>query len=111
LNFGNAQAMVQMVEMIATRKGIGAVLAEGVARAAKVIGKGAEKFAMHVKGQELPLHEPRYKPGMGVGYTVSPTGADHSHNMHDPMFTTSHFWAGRLTSMPWEYSSLCPCRS
>ncbi len=91
LNFGNAQAMVQLVELIATRKGIGAILAEGTARAAKVIGKGAEDFAMHVKGLELPLHEPRYKPGMGVGYAVSPTGADHSHNMHDAMFTSAPF--------------------
>ncbi len=91
LNFGNAQAMVQLVEMIANRKSIGDVLAEGVARAAKAFGKGAEDFAMHVKGQELPLHEPRYKPGMGVGYAISPTGADHSHNMHDAMFTSAPF--------------------
>jgi aldehyde:ferredoxin oxidoreductase len=41
---------------------------------------------MHVKGEELALHEPRYKPGMGVGFAISPTGADHCHNMHDPFF-------------------------
>ncbi|GAI68626.1 unnamed protein product, partial [marine sediment metagenome] len=40
---------------------------------------------------ELPLHEPRYKPGMGVGYTISPTGADHCHNIHDALFTTAPF--------------------
>jgi aldehyde:ferredoxin oxidoreductase len=86
LNFGNAPAMSQMVEMIARKTGLGKVLAEGVARAAKTIGKGAERFAMHVKGQEIPMHEPRFKPGLGVGYAISLTGADHCHNIHDNMY-------------------------
>ena len=86
LNFGNAQAMVQLVEMIASREGIGETLAEGVARAARVFGRGAEDFALHIKGQELPMHEPRFKPGMGVGYAISPTGADHCHNIHDSLY-------------------------
>lgn len=83
LNFGNAEAMVQLVEMIARREGIGKVLADGVARAASAFGKGAENFALHVKGQEIPMHEPRLKQALGVGYTISPTGADHNHNIHD----------------------------
>jgi aldehyde:ferredoxin oxidoreductase len=87
LNFGNAQAMLQMVEMIARKTGLGKVLAEGVARAAKTIGQGAERFAMHVKGQEIPMHEPRFKPGLGVGYAISPTGADHCHNIHDSVYS------------------------
>jgi aldehyde:ferredoxin oxidoreductase len=91
LNFGNAQAMVQLIEMVAKREGIGEVLAEGVARAARVFGKGAEDFALHIKGQELPMHEPRYKSGMGLGYTISPTGADHCHNMHDHFYTSRPF--------------------
>jgi len=86
LNFGNAEAMLQLVEMIARREGLGKVLAEGVARAASVFGKGAEAYAMHVKGQEIPMHEPRFKPGLGLGYTISPTGADHCHNIHDSAF-------------------------
>ena len=86
LYFGNVQAMVQLIAMIAKRKGIGEVLADGVTRAARVFGRGAEAFALHIKGQELPMHEPRFKPGMGVGYTVSPTGADHCHNMHDSLY-------------------------
>ncbi len=84
LNFGNAEAMVQMVELIAKRQGIGDILAEGVKRAAEKIKNGSEKFAMHVKGQEIPMHEPRLKQGLGVGYAVSPTGAEHMANMHDP---------------------------
>ncbi len=83
LRFGNASAMVKMVEMIAKREGIGDILAEGCMRAAKHFGKGAEEFAMHVKGQEFPMHEPRYKQGMGMGYAVSPTGADHLQSIHD----------------------------
>ena len=87
LTFGNADAMVKMVERIGKREGLGRMLGEGVARAAKAIGKGAEQYAIHVKGQEVPMHEPRYKHGLGLGYAVSPTGADHCHNMHDNLFS------------------------
>lgn len=87
LKFGNARAMLQMIEKITRREGFGNVLAEGVARAAKMIGRGAEEFAMQVHGQEIPMHEPRLKHGLGVGYAVSPTGADHNHNIHDTMYT------------------------
>lgn len=87
LRFGNESAMLQMIEQIALRQGFGDVLAEGVARAAKKIGPAAEEFAMHIKGQELPMHEPRLKQGMGVGYSISPTGADHCHNIHDTAYT------------------------
>ncbi|MFH0848541.1 MAG: aldehyde ferredoxin oxidoreductase family protein [archaeon] len=86
LTFGNSEAMVRMVELIGERRGIGKLLGEGVARAAKVIGKNAEKFAIHVKGQEVPMHEPRFKKGLGLGYAMSPTGADHVHNIHDTIF-------------------------
>ena len=83
LRFGNADAMVKMVEMIANRQGFGDLLAEGSKRAAEKIGNGASEFAMHVKGQEFPMHEPRWKQGMGLGYAVSPTGADHMQGTHD----------------------------
>ncbi|MFC1898763.1 aldehyde ferredoxin oxidoreductase family protein [Chloroflexota bacterium] len=84
LKFGNAEAMMKMTEMIANREGLGDLLAEGSKRAAEKIGKGSEKYAMQIKGQELPLHEPRGKVGLGLGYALSPTGADHMHNMQDP---------------------------
>lgn len=84
--FGNAEAMLQLVEMIAHRQGLGDVLAEGTERAARKIGKGAAEYAMQVKGQELPMHEPRLKAGLGVGYSISPTGADHCHNIHDTAY-------------------------
>jgi len=41
---------------------------------------------MQIKGQEVPMHDPRGKVGLGIGYAISPTGADHTHNMHDTMF-------------------------
>jgi len=86
LKFGNADAMVKMAEMIARREGLGDVLAEGVARASQKIGKGSEKYAMHVKGQELPMHEPRGKRSLALAYSTSPTGAEHMHAPHDPDF-------------------------
>jgi aldehyde:ferredoxin oxidoreductase len=83
LKFGNVDAMVKLVDMIGKREGFGDVLADGVQRVAERIGKNAGQFAVHVKGQELPMHEPRLKRGLGIGYALSPTGADHQHNLHD----------------------------
>ena len=88
LRFGNGEAMVKMVEMIAKREGIGDLLAEGTKRAAMKIGGDAMKYSVQVKGQEVPMHEPRLKRALGVGYAVSPTGADHVHNIHDTMITS-----------------------
>ena len=81
--FGNATAMIRLIELIGKREGIGDILADGVKAAAKTFGKGADKYAIHVKGQEVPMHEPRLKKALGLGYSVSPTGADHCHNLHD----------------------------
>ena len=96
LRFGNAEAMMKVVEMIAKREGLGDILAEGVKRAAERIGKGAEKFAMHVKGKEVPMHEGRWKTGVGLGYGVSPTGADHVQMEHDPCFEEKGFFIDQL---------------
>ena len=86
LRFGSAEAMVGMIERIARREGLGDILAEGVMRAADRIGKGAEKYAMHTKGLELPMHEPRAKGMLGMSYAVSPIGADHVVVEHDTDF-------------------------
>jgi len=114
LRFGNAQAMLAVLEKICRREGIGALLAEGVARAAKQIGKGAEDLAMHVKGQELPMHEPRIKQGLGVGYSLSPTGADHCHNIHDTSMRsgmmTDRLWSMGLSCGPLEFSDIGPAK-
>jgi aldehyde:ferredoxin oxidoreductase len=85
LRFGNAPAMLTLIEWIAQRKGIGDLLAEGTRRAAELIGGDAKFFAMHVKGQELPMHDPRGKVGVGIGYAINDAGADHLVSIHDPM--------------------------
>ncbi|SFR00834.1 aldehyde ferredoxin oxidoreductase family protein [Desulfoscipio geothermicus] len=89
LKFGNAEAMLEMIEQIAHRRDFGKILSEGVKRASEIIGRNSAEFAMHIKGQEIPMHEPRLKQGLGVGYMVSPTGADHCHNIHDTYFNVT----------------------
>ena len=89
LRFGDEKVMMQLLEMIAHRQGIGDLLAEGVKRAAAKIGHGSEDFAMHVKGQEIPLHEPRGKFNLGIGYAEGEGGADHLRSVHDTGFATA----------------------
>ncbi|MHB1295252.1 MAG: aldehyde ferredoxin oxidoreductase family protein [Anaerolineae bacterium] len=83
LRFGNAAAMVQMVELIGKREGLGDLLAEGSARAAQRIGKGAEALAVHCRGQEFPAHVPQAKRSLALIYAVNPFGADHMSSEHD----------------------------
>jgi aldehyde:ferredoxin oxidoreductase len=83
LTWGNGESMVKLVEMIGDREGIGDLLAEGTMRASNKLGKESEKYVVTVKGQEFPMHEPRLKRALGIGYAVSATGADHVHNIHD----------------------------
>lgn len=83
LRFGNAEAMLWLVDKIAHRQGIGNLLADGTRRAAEVIGGDAHLFAMQVKGQELPMHDPRGKVGVGFSYAISETGAEHLTAYHD----------------------------
>jgi aldehyde:ferredoxin oxidoreductase len=76
LTWGNADAMEQIMNNIAARKGIGDILADGVFRAAQKIGKGAEKYAYHVKGVELYGSDPRGMMGTALSYAVSMRGGD-----------------------------------
>jgi aldehyde:ferredoxin oxidoreductase len=76
LEWGNAEAMAQMAERIARREGFGAVLAEGVRRAAEIIGRGAAAYAYHGKGLELTGYDPRGGMGTALGYAVSTRGGD-----------------------------------
>jgi aldehyde:ferredoxin oxidoreductase len=85
--WGDADLLTRSVEMIAKREGFGAVMAEGVARMSAKFGPETEAFNITVKGQELPMHEPRLKHAMGVGYAVAPVGADHMMNIHDTNYT------------------------
>ncbi len=83
LRFGNGEAMVALTQQIADREGLGALLAEGTDVAAAKIGNGAEQYAINTHSQPLPMHEARSRHGQALGYAVSPTGADHMHNMWD----------------------------
>jgi len=86
IRFGDADVMVQLVEAIAHRDGFGDLLAAGSLRAARAVGRGTEAFAVQVRGQEAPMHDPRVKFALGIGYATSPTGADHMHNIHDTRY-------------------------
>jgi len=99
VKFGDSEGLLRLLHMIVNREGFGSVLAEGVKRAAEVIGRGAEKYAIHVKSREVPMHEPRGKVGVGLAYALSPIGADHLQSPHDPSFerTAEHLVALGVT--------------
>ena len=78
LTWSNAEAMIRMVHKIAHRDGFGDILADGVKRAAERIGKGAEKYALHVKGMELPGYDVRGAKAHGLNYATGYAGADHN---------------------------------
>lgn len=78
LNFGSDTALVETIKRMGTRKGwLGDVLAEGSMRAAQKIGKGAEKYANHIKGMELPGYDLRTLKTAALGFSVSFRGACH----------------------------------
>jgi len=78
LRFGNHEAMNTLLRLMAFREGFGNVLADGAKAAAEKIGKGSEKYAMHVKGLELPGYDVRGAKAHGLNYATSYTGADHN---------------------------------
>jgi aldehyde:ferredoxin oxidoreductase len=78
LRFGNAAVLAPAIAAIAAAEGFGATLALGVREAAARIGGGAERFAMHSKGLELPGYEPRALPTYALGLAVCTRGACHN---------------------------------
>lgn len=77
LRWGDPEVIVELVRRIALRIGIGKLLGEGVKRAAEAIGRGAEKYAIHVKGLELPAYDPRSFKAQGLNFATSTVGANH----------------------------------
>ena len=77
LTWGNIAGVIELLHKIAKKEGIGALLSEGSREAAKRLGKGAEEFAVEVKGLEAPMHDPRGFHGMGLAYMTSVRGACH----------------------------------
>ncbi|MCK5315830.1 MAG: aldehyde ferredoxin oxidoreductase family protein [Anaerolineales bacterium] len=77
IKFGDADLVVNLVEKIAKREGLGDLLAEGTKVMSEKLGQGAEHFAMHVKGLELPAYDPRAAKITGLGYVTANRGGDH----------------------------------
>jgi len=77
LRWGDMDVVLRLLGMIARREGFGALLAEGVRRAAETIGRGSEEYAMHVKGMEIPAQDGRAQKSMGLAHATSNRGADH----------------------------------
>ncbi len=78
LKFGNVQAVFTLIEQIAARKGLGALLAEGVKKASQKLGKGSDKFAIHVKGMEQSAYATHNATAMLLAYMTCDVGAHHN---------------------------------
>lgn len=83
--WGDPDTLFRLTEQIAFRQGIGDLLAEGVKIAHERTG-APDELALHVKGLELPMHDPRGKRGVGLSYATNPKGADHMESFHDEAF-------------------------
>jgi aldehyde:ferredoxin oxidoreductase len=77
LRFGDVESLAAMLKDIAARRGVGDLLSKGVRAAAAQIGSGADYFAIHVKGLELPAWGPRGVPAMGLAYMTADRGGCH----------------------------------
>lgn len=97
LRFGNAEAMVQLTEMIAKGQGFGQILGLGSAAAAEQIGRGTEAYLITSHKQEAPAHMPQLKSSLSVIYATNPFGADHQSSEHDPAYEQEYdYYAQRL---------------
>ncbi|MGB9866857.1 MAG: aldehyde ferredoxin oxidoreductase family protein [Bacillota bacterium] len=86
LKFGNEEVLLPLIEQIAHRQGFGKFLADGADAFATRVGKGSEELLLTVKHQEIPMHDPRVKTGLGLQFALAPNGADHWFAQHDPFF-------------------------
>ncbi len=96
--FGDFRAMLRMIDQIAHLEGFGNVLAEGSKRAAAIIGNGADRFALHVKGLEMVCFEPRTQTNLAMGYATAPIGPRYDICEHDWDFDTTVGWDHTLNS-------------
>jgi aldehyde:ferredoxin oxidoreductase len=78
LKFGNVEAVFSLIEQIASQKGLGSLLAQGIKKAAAVIGKGSEQFAIQVKGMEQSAYATHNATSMLLAYMTSDVGAHHN---------------------------------
>jgi aldehyde:ferredoxin oxidoreductase len=75
--FGDPDIVIELIHKIAKREGVGDLLAEGTRRMSRKLGQGSEKFAMNVKGLELPAYDSRAVQITGLAYAVANRGGDH----------------------------------
>ncbi|MEW5909773.1 MAG: aldehyde ferredoxin oxidoreductase family protein [Thermodesulfobacteriota bacterium] len=101
LGWGKSNEIMRLVEMIIRREGIGDVLADGVMRAAGLLGKETERFALHAGGQEIPMHDSRLDPGYAVAYQCEPTPGRHtiSCNLYPRLFGVKHQFPENVRKM------------
>jgi aldehyde:ferredoxin oxidoreductase len=102
LRFGNADAMLEVLQQIVTCSGpLGPILGQGSARAAKVWGPQAQDCLITVKNEEAPAHMPQAKKSLAIIYAANPFGADHQSSEHDPMYEeeTSELYLTRLAEL------------
>ncbi len=99
LTWGNAEAMLEVVRQIGERRGLGELLGQGVKRASEQIG--GQDFAQHVKGMELPMHDPRCFSSVAVGYATSNRGACHLQGL-------SHIFEARVPFADWGFETTLP---
>jgi len=78
LKFGNHSVLLEMLRRMTYREGLGDILSQGTRKAAEIIGKGSDFYAMHVKGLELPAYDVRGAKAHGLNYATAYTGADHN---------------------------------
>ena len=78
MTWGNHESIVAMTEKLAKREGFGDVLADGIKVAAEKIGKGAEQYAIHIHGQEVPAHDPKLGHHFATTYKLDSTPARHT---------------------------------
>jgi aldehyde:ferredoxin oxidoreductase len=101
LKWGDPALMLEAIELIAHGKGFGKFLGQGTARMAKKIGQGCEEFAMHGKGLEPGMHDPRTGSFLFMSFLLSPNGADHCTSTPDgPMAAEMPFKA--FHAMGWD---------
>ena len=83
LRFGDAEALLWLIEQVAQRKGIGDILAEGFEAAVEHFGKRTAAYAINVKNNGLAVHMAQVKPSQALMYAVCPIGPDHMSSEHD----------------------------
>lgn len=101
--WGNADAILSLIEMTANRKGLGEILAEGLRGASEVIGRGSERYALNIKNMAPVMREPRASKGWALMYAVSARGSCHV-RAHLPEGEPDHNWDSMLTDILKKYT-------